>query len=221
MTLQLCAAVLALNGIGVFLLARDYNRQEEAAGEGKGTWLNKKFVIFGSLMTLACIGIAVSMHLLYASQSILFDLKRLCLLSLLWPAAFIDYHSYRIPNSFVIAGLSYRVVIFVFELVFEADGIWERGLAELVAAGGLCLAAFLCGLLIKNSVGFGDIKLFIVMGLLLGLDGIWSAVFVSLIVSFVASAVLLATRRKKRKDVIPFAPALMIGTFVSVFLTGM
>ena len=47
------------------------------------------------------------------------------------------------------------------------------------------------------------------------------SVFVSLIVSFVISAVLLVTKKKKRRDVIPFAPALMIGTYISVFLTGM
>ena len=229
MIIPLCAAALMLSGVGVCLLAADHNKQQEKrlqAGEtadksSSGSWLTKKLIIFGSLMTLLCVGIAVSLSLLNTSPSLLFAFKRVCILSLLWPAAYIDYHTYRIPNSFIVAGLTYRFVILAFELVFESEGIWLRLGAELLAAVGLALAAFLCGLLIKNSVGFGDIKLFVVMGLLLGLDGIWSAIFVSLLISFVVSAVLLSTRKKKRKDVIPFAPALMIGTYISVFLTGM
>jgi leader peptidase (prepilin peptidase)/N-methyltransferase len=58
------------------------------------------------------------------------------------------------------------------------------------------------------------------MGLMLGLDGIWSAVFASLVVSFLASIVLMITKKKKRGDMIPFAPAIMVGTYLSVFLTG-
>ena len=95
-----------------------------------------------------------------------------------------------------------------------------RSLSEVIAAAGLAAAALLCGLLLKGSIGFGDIKLFIVMGLLLGLEGIWSAIFISLIVSFIISVYLLATKKKSRKDAIPFAPALMIGTYISIIITG-
>ena len=85
----------------------------------------------------------------------------------------------------------------------------------------MLLAAVLCGVLIKNSVGFGDMKLFVVMGLLLGTQGIWSAVFLSLIVSFIAAVFLLATKRKTKKDAIPFGPALVLGTYLAAYLTGM
>ena len=52
-------------------------------------------------------------------------------------------------------------------------------------------------------------------------DGIWGAVFASLVLSFLLAVFLLVTKKKSRKDVIPFAPAIVLGTFVSVFLTGM
>ena len=94
-------------------------------------------------------------------------------------------------------------------------------LSEIIAAAALFIAAVLCTLCIKNSIGYGDIKLFIVMGLLLGLTGIWSAIFLSLIVSFVVSVYFLITKKKGRKDLIPFGPALVIGTYLSVCLSGM
>ena len=74
---------------------------------------------------------------------------------------------------------------------------------------------------IKNGIGFGDMKLFIVMGLMLGLDGIWGAVFLALIVSFLIAAFALITKKKTRKDAIPFGPALVIGTYLSICLSGM
>ena len=64
-------------------------------------------------------------------------------------------------------------------------------------------------------------KLFIVMGLLLGVRGIWGAMFLSLIVSFFAAIFFLITKKKSKKDEMAFGPALAIGTFLAIFLTGM
>lgn len=149
------------------------------------------------------------------------SIKRLALLCMLWPIAYIDYKTYRIPNAFIIFGAACRVVILAFELFVESDEVWATVLSELVASGALFLAAVLCALCIKNSIGFGDMKLFIIMGFMLGMDGIWGAMFLSLVVSFVISVYLLLTKKKTRKDSIPFGPAIVIGTYLSVCLSGM
>ena len=94
-------------------------------------------------------------------------------------------------------------------------------LTEVIASAVLFLVAVLCALIVKNSIGGGDMKLFVVMGLLLGLQGTWGAIFLSLIVSFIVAVALLITRKKSRKDAIPFGPALAAGTYLSIFLTGM
>ena len=90
-----------------------------------------------------------------------------------------------------------------------------------IAAGALLLASVLCALCLRNSIGFGDMKLFLVMGLMLSLDGIWGAVFLSLVASFFISGYLIITKKKTRKDAIPFGPAIAIGTYLSVCLSGM
>jgi leader peptidase (prepilin peptidase)/N-methyltransferase len=218
----MCLSALALNGAGWSLLALDMARGGRADGREKNGFklISPKMAAFGIAMTIICVGVAAALPLLYAENSFLFNIKRICLLSILWPAACADYTSLRIPNPLIIAGCAYRVIIFAFELFFESEGLPTRGASELIAAAAIVAAALLCGLVVKNSIGFGDIKLFIVMGLTLGLDGIWSAVFVSLVISFAVSAVLLAAKKKKRGDVIPFAPAIMAGTYISVFLTG-
>ncbi|MDR1563435.1 MAG: A24 family peptidase [Oscillospiraceae bacterium] len=182
---------------------------------------SRQVLIFSVVMSLLCIGIAAFLSSFYTDTGFVHDLKRVCLLSLLWPAALVDYKSFRIPNLFILLGLAYRLLLLPLEFVFAREVFWEVLLWDVVASASLALAAFLCGIIIKNSIGFGDVKLFIVMGLMLGMDGIGGAVFVSLVVSFIASIFLLVTKKKKRKDVIPFAPALMAGTYISVFLTGM
>lgn len=211
---------LALCAVSFWLLLRDI----DANGLGENTEQNKAkrlAYVFSGIMLLLTEGVAVMYLTVYEDFTVWTAVKRLALLSVMWPVALIDYKTYRIPNSYIIYGLACRVLIFPFELLFSEPGVWQVLLGEVIAAAAMLLAAVLCGVLIKNSVGFGDMKLFVVMGLLLGTQGIWSAVFLSLIVSFIAAVFLLATKRKTKKDAIPFGPALVLGTYLAAYLTGM
>ena len=178
-------------------------------------------LIYSAVMIVITLAISVMLCVVYTDNSFLFSLKRAALLSLLWPIGYIDYKTYRIPNLFILFGLSCRVLILIAEILTKSPGVWHTLLTEAIAAGALVLAAFLCTLCMKGSIGFGDIKLFAVMGLLLGTNGIIGAIFLTLIASFVISIVLLVTKKNTKKDLIPFGPAIVIGTFLSVFLTGM
>ena len=183
--------------------------------------INVPVIIYTVIMVLITMGVAVLFCTVYKDNSILMSMKRLVLLSLLWPIALIDFKTYRIPNVFIMFGVISRIVILAFELIAQSEFVWMTLLSEVIAAVSLLLAAALCALCIKNSIGFGDMKLFIVMGLMLSLNGIWSAIFLSLIVSFFISLFLLITKKKTRKDAIPFGPAIVIGTYLSVCLSGM
>ena len=181
----------------------------------------KTQIIYSVLMIMVNIGISVLFLTMYQSNTVLFSLKRLLLLSILWAVGYIDFKTYKIPNRFIILGLIFRAGILIFELVFERELLINCLISEGIASGALLIATLLCCLCIKNSIGYGDIKLFVVMGLMLGLEGIWSAVFVSLLISFVVAVILLITRKKGKKDVIPFAPSIAIGTYISIIMTGM
>lgn len=187
----------------------------------------KDVVCNGKLRIAYCVGmIAVMLVIIWAMCVIYYDygylerLKRLCMLAVIWPIAYIDYKTYRIPNVFILSGLVCRVLLLLAELLMIGGATGRIVLSEVAAAGALLLAAVLCRLMIKDGIGFGDIKLFILMGLMLGMDGIWTAMFLALAVAFVVSIFVLVTHRKSKKDVIPFGPALVIGIYLSVFLTG-
>ncbi len=177
--------------------------------------------IYCAVMCILVLATTLFLQYLYRENAFLFQLKRICLLSLLWGAAYVDYKEYRIPNRYILLGLLYRGILLIFEFFTEQANLKVTLLSEIIAAAALLLAAGLCRLCIKNAVGMGDMKLFVIMGLLLGLNGIWSAVFLSLIASFVIAVYLLLRKKKSRKDSIPFGPAIAVGTFMSVWLTGM
>src|SRR5262249_59487883 len=73
-----------------------------------------------------------------------------------------------------------------------------------------------------RSMGFGDVKLAFVLGLALGWLG-WGELVLGLFCGFLAGAlvgtVLIAVRRRGRKDHLPFGPFLAFGTLV-VLLWG-
>lgn len=216
----LLVTVLIFNLVTMYLLLKDKGLNEITEDE-KPLVSNKTRFIYGGICIAFNIAIACFFMYMYADNTLVFSLKRFALLSLLWPVGLIDLKTLRIPNVFVLTGLIYRAVLIIPELFLERNMLWGNLLEEIVAVAAITAAAFLCAVCFKGSIGYGDIKLFIVMGLLLGMRGIWSSMFLSLFVAFVIAVVLLITKKKGRKDVVPFAPAIMIGTYLSVILTGM
>ena len=65
-------------------------------------------------------------------------------------------------------------------------------------------------------MGFGDVKLAFLMGLLLGISNVLLALFSAFFFGAVAGLLLMVLRNKSLKSEIPFAPFLIAGTFVAL-----
>lgn len=213
--------------ISTVLLFRDYkikNDKYEKETDGNNNHMNrnkKGIYIYCTIMSLISILISSMFVFVFNENDLWFSLKRVILLSVMWPIAYIDFKTYRIPNVFILYGLIGRAIILIFELIFVRNYIGSIIKSEIIASAVLIVSALLCTIIIKNSIGFGDVKLFLVMGLMQGIDGVWSSIFLSLIISFIVAVILLISKKKTRKDAIPFGPSLVIGTFISILLTGM
>jgi len=102
-------------------------------------------------------------------------------------------------------------------------GTWGplvRGMAAAAAAflvtAGLRAAA-------PGAMGFGDVKLLGLLGLLLGWLGwgvLLAGVFLGLLAGSLVSAALLATRRAGWRTAVPFGPPLLAGAVLAVALAG-
>lgn len=67
------------------------------------------------------------------------------------------------------------------------------------------------------SMGFGDVKLAFIMGILLGIKGGLIALYLAFVTGGVVGLILIFLKRKKLKSKIAFGPFLVIGTVVVLF----
>lgn len=134
-------------------------------------------------------------------------------------AAVVDFKRRIIPNILIICGLIFRVVIYIAELII-VENITEVLINDLIGLaigfGILALASFVT----KGAIGFGDAKLFGVIGLLGGSFCTYSTLFMSLILSTVFSLTAIASKKMGRKDAFPFGPCIALGYIIVLLLTS-
>lgn len=174
---------------------------------------------------LFAFGMIFSIVLINASSLMLYKLSwidcvnRLIIVSFLWVISLIDFRKHIIPNKLLLILLSLRTVIAIFQIVFYSNAKTEL-LSSLLASIGVVLLFCLMRFLVKDGIGFGDVKLFGVIGLYFGIKGTLSVVFFSFAASFVVSVYMLLTKKKSKKDYLAFAPSILIGTIVAVVVFG-
>lgn len=175
--------------------------------------------LFGAGMILSLLAVFLVTNFLY-NFSWLFSIKRIVICAILWPIALIDYRKHIISNRIILFLAIVRMIFGVFELFVN----FANAKIELISCILACFAVvfLLCfmRLIVRDGIGFGDIKLFGIIGLYFGIKGALPTIFMSFVSSFIISILLLATKKKNRKDYIAFAPSILLGTLLSVILVG-
>nr|WP_204331933.1 prepilin peptidase [Geodermatophilus sabuli] len=102
-------------------------------------------------------------------------------------------------------------------------GSWPALLRGVLAAAAAYGVAALAALASPEGLGYGDVKLLGLLGLLLGWVG-WGAllagVFLGLLVGAAASLSLVAARRAGWRTALPFGPPLLAGAVLALALAG-
>ena len=182
---------------------------------------SRKRIVFLVLMFVGLCGMSILLKTVYEKNTLLHNAKMIILLAVLFIAANTDARKRLIPNKLVLIGLVLRVVFWVIELITVPDEFLNIVKNDLYACL-LVVMFFVVGvLLVKGGIGMGDIKLMLVMCLFQGFYGVVSSLFCSLFVAFVYAIIVLLLRKKTKKDSVAFAPAILLGTALSIFLTGM
>ncbi|MEE8331617.1 MAG: prepilin peptidase [Acidimicrobiia bacterium] len=127
----------------------------------------------------------------------------------------LDHH--RIPNAILYPGVVVGVVLLAIGAAVDGDlGSLGRG-----AGGGLAYFGFLfvVALVAKGGLGFGDVKLAVLLGLFTAYQS-WGilavSVFAAVFLGGLVAVGLLVAGRKGRKDVIPFGPPMVVGAYVAL-----
>ncbi|HEY5584943.1 MAG TPA: A24 family peptidase [Ruminiclostridium sp.] len=135
--------------------------------------------------------------------------KAVAMIAILIIISIIDLRHRIIPDFMVGIAL---VIGIMFSFIDRASPI--DTLLGMIAGGGiLFLLAF-----IPNAMGGGDIKLMFAIGAFLGLNRTLWALLLAFSISSIISIVLILFKVKGKKDYIPFAPFLSLGSFISLMI---
>lgn len=111
------------------------------------------------------------------------------------------------------------VTVVGYRLLLVASGIMQ--LDDLVRAVLVTLAVTIFFLFLwmvtgGKGLGFGDVKLVVPLGLLLGWPDMLVAIFLSFVIGAIVGLVLIAFKKKGLRQQVPFGPFLIIGTLISL-----
>ena len=132
------------------------------------------------------------------------------------PLAAIDLACHRLPDPLVYLGYALTVPLLA---LGGLHPLVRAGFAGLVMFGGYLVL----GLLPRSGLGFGDVKLAGLLGLLLGWVG-WPAVLLGALLPHVLNGpvalVLLLSGRVRRDSALPLGPALLAGAWLAIVLVA-
>lgn len=213
------AILIILTVIGTFIgfIYENYSKFKDKKAFTKA---NKKHIIYFLISGVFLIILDCVLDIRYSNR-LIDNIRLLIMLIILVPVAAIDYKKKIIENKVILISLGIRVIMLIAEFILDS----RKAVINLKSMGlgfVLVLLMAIIGIfIIKNGFGMGDIKLMFIMILYFGFASSFSAIFMSLVLSMIASIYLLVKKEKSKKDTIPFAPFILLGTYVSVILTGM
>ncbi|MGW7411249.1 prepilin peptidase [Streptomyces sp. NPDC054863] len=135
--------------------------------------------------------------------------------------AVVDRRVQRLPDVLTLPLAAAAVVLLGGAALLPGSaGSWA---GTLFGGAGLGGAYFLLFVINPNGMGFGDVKLALALGVVLGWYG-WPVLFAGATAGFVLGALygvgLMVTRRGGRKTAIPFGPFMIAGAWVGLVLGG-
>lgn len=126
----------------------------------------------------------------------------------------VDFETYRLPDRLTLP-FAIAVLITVAIAAQEVSDIIRAGLGALI----LGVIYFFAFLLYPRGMGFGDVKLALVLGAVLGVFG-WSQLAVGGFAAFVwgslVGIVVMAVRRQRKQVRIPFGPWMFAGAWTGL-----
>jgi leader peptidase (prepilin peptidase)/N-methyltransferase len=144
------------------------------------------------------------------------SLVYLCLLTIIFV---IDIEHQLILDRVVFPGMALALVFSLFNTELHAEIFWRPIYAAIGGGAGftLMLIPFLVS---RGGMGFGDVKMAALIGLMAGFPGIFISLFLAIISGGLAATALLILRRKKRREAVPFGPFLAAGAMLVIVWGG-
>ncbi len=129
-----------------------------------------------------------------------------------------DLKHYIIPNKIIYSATVSALFHIIIRFFIENDS--QIFVNHIITALSVFLFFFSIYFLTKEKgIGFGDVRYALFLGLFLGFPDSLIALFFSFTTGAILGVILIGLKIKNRKDMIPFGPFLVLGTFVGFFLS--
>ena len=133
----------------------------------------------------------------------------------------VDLAVHRLPDAVTLP--AYAAVATALLVDTVALGTWPALLRAVLAGGAAFGLAACAAVLSPRGLGFGDVKLLGLLGLVLGWVG-WGAlltgVLLGLVTGAAASLTLIAAGRAGWRTALPFGPPLLVGAVLALAVAG-
>ena len=173
------------------------------------------------LIALALIGVALfEVSQRFWGIGILRSLRLLSVYFYLIPLAHIDRNKQIIPNRYLPAGLVLAALFLFLDPASGENTLQKSAMSALLGllfgAGVFLLASFA----VKGGVGMGDIKLFGVLGCILGFQTCFSMLVFTLLSASVCGVGLLIAGKAGMKTRVAVAPFALAGMAITILAGG-
>jgi prepilin signal peptidase PulO-like enzyme (type II secretory pathway) len=159
------------------------------------------------MLTEIATGILFSLIYLYLNNIIFW----LFIISVFIIIFIIDLKTFIIPDKILIPTI---LISMFYVILFQGDII-----NRLIGAGVWFLFFLGINVISKGKwMGFGDVKLAILLGFLISWPNILMAMFLSFFLGAIIGVGLILIKKKGMKTEVPFAPFLITGTVITLFL---
>lgn len=212
----LCGLVGAVAGLGTPWLVRRLPEPELEPGEDK-----QPYAVLGRWPPLAPVGAGIGVvscgaaGLRLGTDPELAAVVYVCAVAI--TLGYVDVRTHRLPNAVVLP--SYAVVAALVLGISVLTAAWG-GLLFAAIGGALLWGSFFVVMIIYPAgMGFGDVKLAGLLGIVLGwlgLEYLVVGVFAAFLLGGLSGLVLMLARRANRRTSIPFGPFLLLGFWAAV-----
>lgn len=161
-------------------------------------------------------------HLLFPQNTYIVHVLNIAITAVLIVMLFSDLRYHIIPDEMQIALFIFGAVKLVYvSFIFGSSnnmGIFQMFGMQLLY-GLIVMSPLLLVFLITKGrgMGFGDVKLAFVIGMMLGLISGFLALYIGFIIGGIVGSILLLTKKVNRKTKIAFGPFLILGLYSMIF----
>lgn len=160
--------------------------------------------------------------LTFAALALAYGLTVTFVLLAVYAAILIVVFVVDLEHGLILNKVVLPAVVIAFVVAVATPPAWLGGLfphpvlsAAAGAAAGFVLL-LLVALVARGGMGWGDVKFAAFMGAAVGFPLVFVALFCGVVLGGIVGIILLASRKKGRKQTIPFGPFLTLGTMATL-----